>query len=82
MINRPNFVKQMAIDRVCPQSGEPATPYEHGQVAHWAGFGVAAIRAFVERVNERAESNMEKTGKLEGSHYAAMQSVLKELGAI
>ena len=31
-----------------------------------------AILAFVERVNARAETNIEKTGKLEGSHYAAM----------
>lgn len=31
------------------------------------------IRQFVKRVNNRAEANMEKTGKLEGAHYAAIQ---------
>lgn len=37
------------------------------------------VREFVRRVNARAEDNMEKTGKLEGSHYAAMQVELKVL---
>lgn len=37
------------------------------------------IEAFVSRVNARAEQNMERTGKLEGSHYAAMQVELKLL---
>ena len=31
-----------------------------------------AIRRFVKRVNRRAERKMAHTGKLEGSHYAAM----------
>ena len=30
------------------------------------------IRAFVARVNRKAEDKMAHTGKLEGSHYAAM----------
>jgi hypothetical protein len=38
-----------------------------------------AILDFVERVNRRAELNMEKTGKLVDTHYAAMQV---ELGHI
>lgn len=38
-----------------------------------------AIRRFVEDVERRAEAKMLKTGKLEGSHYAAMKEVLKEL---
>ena len=38
-----------------------------------------AIRKFVQRVNARAEAIMEKTGKLEGAHYAAMQLELKAL---
>lgn len=33
---------------------------------------LSAIEAFVDTVNCRAERNMEKTHKLEGSHYAAM----------
>lgn len=44
------------------------------------GPSKAAIRLFILEVNHRAELNMEKTGKLEGSHYAAMQAVAKELG--
>jgi hypothetical protein len=38
---------------------------------------VQEIEWFVERVNVRAEENMEKTGRLEGSHYAAMQVELE-----
>ena len=37
------------------------------------------LRAFVSEVNRRAECKMEMTGKLEGSHYAAMTELLKEL---
>lgn len=33
---------------------------------------------FYDEVCRRAEQNMQKTGRLEGAHYAAMQSVLKE----
>lgn len=40
---------------------------------------LAIIRRFVKRVNARAEANIAKTHKLEGSHYAAMQSLLKEM---
>ena len=39
-----------------------------------------AVRSFVRRVNRRAEANIEKTGRLEGSHYAAMQVELIALG--
>jgi len=39
-----------------------------------------AIKDFCERVNRIAEVNMIKTGKLEGSHYAAMKQVRKEMG--
>ena len=38
-----------------------------------------AICRFIERVNKRAEMNMERTGKLEGAHYAAMQVELENL---
>lgn len=38
-----------------------------------------AVRAFVAKVNRQAEANMEKTGKLEGAHYAAMQLELSKL---
>lgn len=37
------------------------------------------IREFIQRVNARAEANIEKTGKLEGAHYAAMQVEFKKL---
>ncbi len=37
------------------------------------------IDAFCAEVNTRAEMNMIKTGKLEGSHYAAMRQVREEL---
>jgi hypothetical protein len=39
------------------------------------------IQRFVDRVNRRAEANMEKTGRLEGAHYAAMQSELAAMKA-
>ncbi len=42
---------------------------------------LAAVRRFVDEVNRRAEANMLKTGKLEGSHYAAMRTVLAEMEA-
>lgn len=35
------------------------------------------IEAFVAEVNRVAEGNMLKTGKLEGSHHAAIQTILK-----
>lgn len=38
-----------------------------------------AIRAFCDEVNRRAEANMLKTHKLEGSHYAAMKQLMKEM---
>jgi len=34
---------------------------------------------FIELVEKRAEDKMLKTGKLEGSHYAAMKEIQKEL---
>jgi len=37
------------------------------------------LRAFVDEVNRRAEENILKTGKLEGSHYAAMCALMDEL---
>ncbi len=40
----------------------------------------STIRAFCDEVNRRAEANMLKTGKLEGSHYAAMRQLRSELG--
>lgn len=40
----------------------------------------AELKRFCEEVNERAEMNMLKTGRLEGSHYAAMTAILKERG--
>lgn len=43
----------------------------------WERF---SIQMFCKEVNRRAEANMIKTGKLEGSHYAAMNQLLKELG--
>lgn len=39
----------------------------------------ASIKAFVAEVERRAESKMLKTGTLEGSHYAAMKELMKEI---
>src|SRR5262245_49065148 len=36
-----------------------------------------AIEQFYKRVCSQAELNIEKTGKIEGAHYAAMQLVLR-----
>lgn len=38
-----------------------------------------AINSFVECVEKIAETNMLKTGKLEGAHYAAMKQLQKEM---
>ena len=38
------------------------------------------LRAYTAEVNRRAESKMLKTGKLEGSHHAAMREINQELG--
>jgi hypothetical protein len=37
-----------------------------------------AILRFVEAVEREAETNMLKTGKLEGAHYAAMKRLVRE----
>lgn len=42
----------------------------------------AVLRRFYDDVCRRAERNMEKTGKLEGAHYAAMRSLLNEKGVM
>ena len=42
--------------------------------------GKILLRQFYRLVCMKAEANMEKTGTLEGSHYAAMKQVLSELG--
>lgn len=41
-----------------------------------------SIDEFVREVERRAEINMLKTGKLEGSHYAAMKQYQAELSAL
>ena len=40
----------------------------------------AIIRAYTAEVNRRAENKMLMTGKLEGSHHAAMREINAELG--
>jgi len=42
-----DFIRQMAIRQVCPNSGEPTTPYERGAVSRFVAFGKAAIRKYV-----------------------------------
>jgi hypothetical protein len=37
------------------------------------------IEAFYQRVCDRAEANMLKTGKLEGAHFAAMKAEIAAL---
>lgn len=49
--------------------------------AHAEETAVAVIEAFVRRVCDQAEQNMEKTGRLEGAHYAAMTSELELMRA-
>lgn len=44
-----------------------------------AGWEKIAIEEFVYRVCKRAEENMERTGKLEGSHYNAMLVELEKM---
>lgn len=39
-----------------------------------------SIEAFVARVNNRAEAEMLKTGRLEGAHHRALEAELAELG--
>lgn len=39
---------------------------------------INAVRNFYEQVCKRAEAKMEQTHRLEGSHYAAMQEILRE----
>lgn len=39
---------------------------------------VDAVEEFAKQVDQRAQSKMAMTGKLEGSHYAAMQELLRE----
>ena len=41
---------------------------------------IAIIRSYTAEVNRRAENKMLLTGKLEGSHYAAMREINQELG--
>jgi hypothetical protein len=43
---------------------------------------LGVIEKFVEQVNFQAETNMMKTGRLEGSHYNAMNRLLQELRAM
>lgn len=40
----------------------------------------AVLRRFYDDVCREAELKMEKTGRLEGAHYAAMKTVLAEKG--
>ena len=41
---------------------------------------IAIIRAYTAEVNRRAENKMLMTGKIEGSHHAAMREINSELG--
>lgn len=51
------------------------SPYSSFESINQARYGFA--KQFYEEVCREAESNMLKTGKLEGSHFAAMQRVLE-----
>lgn len=51
----------------------------------WVPFGVddevfSMIATVLDEIEERAEENMRRTGKLEGMHYAALTEVRAELG--
>jgi hypothetical protein len=43
---------------------------------------IEVIRLFCDQVERIAEQNMLKTGKLEGSHYAAMRKLLVQIGPV
>lgn len=45
----------------------------------WLGDELHIIDSFIEIVEKTAEENMLKTGKLEGSHYAAMKQIRENL---
>ena len=46
------------------------------------GLEASILRRFYQEVCQEAELKMEKTGRLEGSHYAAMKSVLAQKGVM
>lgn len=46
------------------------------------GLEASILRRFYQDVCQEAELKMEKTGKLEGAHYAAMRSLLNEKGVM
>jgi hypothetical protein len=57
------------------------TDFSHSKTEHkqaWSRIEYRILRAFVAEANRRAELNMLKTGKLEGSHYAAMKQIISE----
>jgi hypothetical protein len=58
------------------QFGNNLIPYS---ATAWIADNIhEAICRFVEAVEREAEGNMLKTGKLEGSHYAAMKRIVRE----
>ncbi len=70
-------LNQMILQRQAAMDQQP------GDVPAAASVGaptdLVTIEAFVGRVNARAEQNMQKTGRLEGMHYAAMKTELDAL---
>lgn len=67
----------------CPYCGFEAhiDYWEEREMEEWdkemkARFVI--VQEFYDKVCKLAESNIEHTGKLEGAHYAAMQTILKE----
>lgn len=37
-------IRQLAIDTICPLSGEPVTPYERGMVKNLHAFGLVVVQ--------------------------------------
>ena len=68
------ITKDDEIDGDCGNVETPQRLYD--ALEEWR---CSSIRGFVDRVNRRAEENMARTGKLEGSHYLAMMKELEEL---
>jgi len=66
-------LNQMILQRQAAMDQQPAA------ASVGAPTDLVAIEAFVGRVNARAEQNMQKTGRLEGMHYAAMTTELDAL---
>ena len=75
-----SFLQRLATMEVCPSSGKPLNAMEQASIQRYERFGKKVIGAFCKEINKRAMARMEITGVLEGAHYAAMRSIVYDLG--